>query len=60
MHFEINVAKDGKHLFATHERSLREEDKAQMVYLLFKMRFPETEGYSVTMTRHEMNITRVK
>lgn len=47
-HYEINVAKDGYHLFATAERSLVTESKAKELVALMREKFPESEGYDVT------------
>ena len=48
--YEINVAKDGKHYFATHERSLWGTKEAENALKDFKNRFPEAEGFIVTIT----------
>jgi len=50
-HFEINVSKDGKHLFATHERSLTVGDKRKTRELYDKLveSFPKNEGYEITI-----------
>jgi len=48
--FEINVAKDGKHLFATHQRSLKTKAEALELYTLFSKKFPKAHGYSVSLT----------
>ena len=53
MHYEINVARNGHHYFATTERSLRDEAKAALTFRDFKERFPESEGFSVTCTMFE-------
>ena len=50
MYYEINVSLNGKHLFATHERSLRGEYDFRKVVELFKEKFPEEEGYQLTAT----------
>lgn len=52
MGYEINVAFNGKHLFATHERSLSNllPDDALKVFHLMEEKFPKSEGYEVTMT----------
>lgn len=52
MGYEINVALNGKHLFATHERSLQGKllIDALDVFHLVAEKFPESEGYTVTMT----------
>ena len=53
--YEINVAikdKNGRwrHLFATDTRSLHTEREAKELYELFKEKFPESEGYDITVT----------
>lgn len=53
MYYEINVALNGKHLFATAERSVTNEWKAKDLYKLFKEKFPETEGYKISVTKWE-------
>ena len=53
MSYEINVAKDGKHVFATHERSLSTLNQAAEVLKRLEIAFPETEGYSITVSRWE-------
>lgn len=53
MYYEINVSKDGKHLFATAERSITNNLKAEKVYNLFKEKFPESDGYKIDITYWE-------
>lgn len=53
MYFEINVSLNGHHLFATSERSIQYTGKAESLYRLFLKKFPESEGYRVTVTRME-------
>ena len=50
MYYEINVSKDGKHLFATAERSITVNWELEKVYKLFKEKFPENEGYKISVT----------
>lgn len=50
MGYEINVALNGIHFFATHERSLDSEEKLKRVLIIFKEKFPEAEGYNITVT----------
>lgn len=50
MNYEINVSLDGRHLFATHERSITHWNSADKVYRIFKDKFPESEGYSISIT----------
>ena len=49
-HYEINVAKDHMHLFATHERSIPGKRELDKVMEIFRQKFPEEEGYTVTVT----------
>lgn len=53
MYYEILVTKHGHHLFATAERSAGYMSKAKLLYEEIKSRFPEDEGYNVTITRWE-------
>lgn len=57
-HYEINVAKDGRHLFATHERSLTNKWDYEKVMKIMKEKFPASEGYNVTATgEYQFGIT---
>lgn len=49
-YYRINVAKDGRYLFATEQGGLTYEAEAMKVFLLLKEKFPESEGYEVTVT----------
>ena len=53
MYYEINVALNGKHLFATAERSITTDWELDKVYSLFKEKFPESEGYELSVTMWE-------
>lgn len=53
MWYEINVSRFGKHLFATHERSITSQGKAMEIKELFDEKFPASEGYHVTVTKWE-------
>ena len=50
--YEINVSKDGRHFFATSERSLRNDSELIAVYPIIAEKFPEAEGYRISVTRH--------
>ena len=52
-HYEINVAKDGKHFFATHERSLTTDFRTKEVYDKLVEAFPKNEGYEISITYWE-------
>lgn len=54
MHYEINVAWQGKHFFATAERSLTNPDDAADVYSAIVQRFPREAGFSVTIRKWEL------
>ena len=56
--YEINVAVKNsrgmwRHLFATDIRSLHTGKDAKKLYELFKKKFPESEGYDISVTRLE-------
>lgn len=52
-YYRINVAKNGKYLFATEQGRLTSKFEADEVIKLFKEKFTTEEGYSVTCTRWE-------
>lgn len=49
MHYEFNISLNGSHLFATHERSVTDSDKATKVRDILTEKFPESEGYKVSL-----------
>ena len=49
-YYEINVALNGKHLFATSERSCTTKCEYEKVLNILKRKFPEKEGYDITVT----------
>ena len=53
MYYEINVSLNGQHLFATAERSFGTLWEVEKVYNLFKEKFPENNGYKISVTRIE-------
>lgn len=53
MSYEINVSLNGRHFFATHERSITNASALMMVFKVFAEKFPETEGYKISVTRKE-------
>lgn len=50
MYYEINVSRNGRHFFATAERSLTTESEAKAAYMIFAAKFPESEGYKIEVT----------
>lgn len=53
MYYEINVAKNGKHLFAIHQRSCQLFSQMQVVLREIIMRFPQSEGFGVDVVEHQ-------
>ncbi len=49
-HFEINVSLNGRHLFATAERSCVERRKLNEVAKIIQEKFPKSEGYQIAIT----------
>jgi hypothetical protein len=52
-HYEINVSLNGKHLFATDPRSARDKQKAELLFTVLRAKFPENDGYTISVTRWE-------
>lgn len=52
MWYEINVSKKGKHFFATDKRSITDPAQLKQTYTVFAEKFPESEGYTLTVTSH--------
>jgi hypothetical protein len=59
MHYEINVSHEGRHLFATHERSMRSVEECKRVLEEVTKRFPESEGFAISVFRYEDKGTMV-
>lgn len=53
MYYEINVSLNGKHYFATAERSLTDKETAVNMAIHFKFLFPEKDGYLVDLKSTE-------
>lgn len=51
MRYEINVSLNGKHVFATHQRSLITEEQTARLYGLLADTFKPSEGYKLRVTR---------
>ncbi len=48
MYIEFNVSLNGKHFFATHERSCTNSSKADELKKVLLRKFPESAGYKVS------------
>lgn len=53
MYYEITVSVNGRHLFATAERSIIADRQLANIYEVFKTKFPREEGYEITVTEWE-------
>ena len=58
-YYEINVALNGKHLFATAERSITSKSQMEEMYKLFEQKFPKSEGYTLNVTLWEKRGTQI-
>lgn len=52
MYYEINISENGKHLFATAERSITNESQLKKVYDKLKIAFSEPQ-YQIRVTRYD-------
>ena len=53
MYYEINVALNGQHFFATDKRSITNKATMEKVYKILKEKFPLEEGYDIIVSRYE-------
>ena len=60
MWYEINVSKDGKHYFATHERSITTINKAVEIRDRLKKAMPEKEGFEYTITQWQKTGVKIE
>jgi hypothetical protein len=60
MYYELNISLNGRHFFATAERSITSEDELKKVYDVLKVKFPHSEGYRIGITRWETTGTIIK
>lgn len=53
MYYEINVALNGQHFFATDKRSITNDIALKVVYNILKEKFPTEEGYDIIVSRYD-------
>lgn len=53
MYYEINVAKNGRHFFATAQRSITDEKHLRDVYNSFRETFKKPD-YKITVTKYNL------
>lgn len=51
--YRINVAHNGRHFFTTDPESAWTKEKAKELYETIKKKFPESEGYDISVTYWE-------
>jgi hypothetical protein len=51
MYYEINVSLNGKHYFATSERSITNDRQLVIIFKDFYKKFPKKEGYHISVTQ---------
>ena len=59
MYYEINVALNGQHFFATDKRSITNKIALKVVYKILKEKFPIEEGYDIIVSQYETSGTFV-
>lgn len=52
MYYEINVALNGQHFFATDKRSITNRGALEKVYKVLKEKFPLEEGYDIIVSEY--------
>ena len=52
MNYEINIALNGSHFFATQPRSITDMEKLQSAFKILTLKFPAEEGYSLSVSYH--------
>ncbi|MGG4105192.1 hypothetical protein AAXB25_14845 [Paenibacillus lautus] len=50
-YIEVNVSKDGLHLFATAPKSIKNDEKLNVVINILLSKFPKSEGYKISYTK---------
>lgn len=63
-YYRINVSQNGRYLFATengeNSGGITREEDAKRVTELFKIKFPESEGFKVSVTHWQGRGTRIE
>lgn len=49
--YEINIALNGIHFFATHERSITNVFELKKILPILIEKFPESEGYTILISK---------
>lgn len=59
MFYEINIALNGRHFFATAERSITDRATLKNVYSVLSLKFPKDEGYEISVTQNTETMRKV-
>ena len=59
MSYEINVSKNGRHVFCTGEGSIRTLGEASDIIKRLEVAFPKDEGFFVTIAKRVITYTPV-
>ena len=60
MSYEINISKNGKHYFATAERSLTSLGEATKLFNELKEFYPDSQGFKISLTKWETKGKEIK
>ena len=60
MPYEINISKNGKHHFATAERSLTSLGEATKLFNELKEFYPDSQGFKISLTKWETKGKEIK
>lgn len=56
--YEINIALNGIHFFATHERSITDDFELKKILPILIEKFPESEGYTFLISKDNFYIDK--
>lgn len=59
MFYEINISFNGRHFFATAERSITDRATLKKVYSVLSLKFPKDEGYEISITQNTRTTRKV-
>lgn len=52
MYYEINIAFEGRHFFATAPRSITNNKELLFIIGVFENKFPSADGYCISVSYH--------
>ena len=51
MYYDVNISLNGRHFFATADRSITDREKLRQVLPVLVRSFPRTSGYEISVTQ---------